>query len=364
MVRMEVPPTGFQAPKPSRIRRLPWESAIGRSARSVRSAIRATETALPRKASARAHPTGPPPAMATSTSGRSAAANERLDFRNLLGRRGRQYLASSRRDDDIVLDAHADVPERFRNPFARPNVTPRLHGQSHPRFEAPPFTARLVLAGVVNIQAQPVPGAVHVEALVVFGFDHFFDAALAQAQIDESPGQGADRGEVRLVPAIPRPHGGDRCALRGEHELVDLLLRAAEPAVYGNRAREVRGIAIQLAARIDQQEISVREPRAVLAIMQDAGIGAAGDDRRIGGVLRSAAAKLVEQLGFYFVFASTGACCAHRALVRDRRYRGCAAHHRELAVILDEAHLVEQRAQVADLGRSRDPGASLGAHLV
>src|SRR5215470_16337157 len=113
MVSIAVAPWS-QALRRSRIRRLPWESAIGRSATSDSSEIRATDTVPPDKASASAAPTGPPPAIATSTLGRSAATNDGLDVAHGFRRARGQHLASRRRHDDVVLDAHADVPERFR----------------------------------------------------------------------------------------------------------------------------------------------------------------------------------------------------------------------------------------------------------
>jgi hypothetical protein len=44
--------------------------------------------------------------------------------------------------------------------------------------------------------------------------------------------------------------------------------------------------------------------------------------------------------------------------------RGGAAHDGELVRVLDEAHLVEQRAHVADRAGARHAGAHLRAHRV
>src|SRR5262249_55402916 len=151
MVSIGVPPRS-QAPRRSSIRRLPCESAIGRSAIPASSAIRATDTALSDRASASAPPTGPPPAIATSTFGRSVAPNDGLDvapgFRPAPG----QHPASRGGHDHTAPDAHADVPERLGDAFGGPDVAPRLDGERHTRFEAPPLPARLVLAGVVDVQ--------------------------------------------------------------------------------------------------------------------------------------------------------------------------------------------------------------------
>src|SRR5215831_13016634 len=218
MVSIAVPPEPH-APRRSSIRRLPWDSAIGRSATSASSAIRATEIALSDNASASAPPTGPPPAIATSTLGRSAATNDSLDVTHGFRRARGQHLASRRGHDDVVLDAHADVPERFRDAFGGPHVAPRLDREGHARLQAPPLPARLVFAGVVDVEAEPMAGAVHVEAPVVFGLDDFLDRSVAQAEVDEPLRERGDRGVVRLVPAPAGPHHGDRRALGREHEL-------------------------------------------------------------------------------------------------------------------------------------------------
>src|SRR5882672_9378053 len=326
MVWMALHETELHASRRSRIRRLPWESAIGRSARSVSPAIRATDTPLPARASASAHPTGPPPAMATSTS--SVAANERLQSADRFGRGRGQYLAAIGGHGDIVFDAHADIPERSRYVVGRPYVAARFDREGHPRLESTPFASRFVFPRVVDIEAEPMPGAVHVKTLVVFGFDHLFDRTAAQAKVDEPARQDAYRGVVGLVQSIPCLDGRDRRGLSREHQLVDVFLRPAEFPVDRKSARDIRCVAVELATRVDQEEIAVGEARAVLAVVQDARVGSSGDDGSVGGVLGSAAAELVEQLGLDLVFASPGAHRAHRALVRGGRYRRGAAHHR------------------------------------
>src|SRR5262245_37815131 len=224
MVWMAVPASGIQASRRSRIRRLPCDSAIGRSAISLSSAMRATETGLPDNASARVLPTGPPPTTATSTSGSSSSANEGLDIAHRFRCTRRQHLAPGGAYRDVVLDTHADVPERFGYALGRPNVAARLDGERHPGLEPPPLAARLVLARVVHVEAEPVPGAVHVEAPVVFRLDHLVDRSRAQSEIDEPARERCYRRVVRGVPAIAGLHHGNRGGLGREHEFVDVLL--------------------------------------------------------------------------------------------------------------------------------------------
>src|SRR6266702_3331770 len=131
--------------------------------------------------SAGAQPTGPPPAMATSTSGSSSTADQRFDIPNRFRRRRRQHLAPGGRHHYVILDAHARIPELPGDVIGGTDVAARFHRQRHAGLEAPPFAPRLVLPGVVDIEPEPVPGAVHVEAFVILGLDHFFDRAATQA---------------------------------------------------------------------------------------------------------------------------------------------------------------------------------------
>src|SRR6266511_4799602 len=232
------------APKRSRIKRLPWERAMGRSAAPTSFPIRAAETELPDRASASAQPTGPPPAMATSTSGNSSTADQRFDIPDRFRCRRRQHLAPGGRHHYVILDAHARIPELPGDVIGGTEVPARFHRQRHAGLEAPPFAPRLVLPGVVDIEPEPVPGAVHVEAFVILGLDHFFDSAATQAEIDEPSSECSHRRVVRFVPALARPHRRDRRGLRGEHQFVDVPLRAAEFSVYRKAARYVRGVAV------------------------------------------------------------------------------------------------------------------------
>src|SRR2546426_7214820 len=154
---------------------------MGRSAKSASPAIRATETALPDRASASAQPTGPPPAMATSTSGSSTTANQCLDIADRFRCRCRQDFASQGRDDNVVLDAYARVPELLGYVVGRPDVAARLYGQGHAGLEAAPLPARFVFSCVVDVQAEPMSGAMHVKALVVLALYRSFDRPAAQS---------------------------------------------------------------------------------------------------------------------------------------------------------------------------------------
>src|SRR2546428_6050017 len=155
LVRIE-----YHAPRRSRIRRLPWERAMGRSAAPTSFAIRATETELPDRASASAQPTGPPPAMATSTSGSSSTADQRFDIPNRFRCRRRQHLAPGGRHHYVILDAHARIPELPGDVIGGAEVTARFHRPRHAGREEPPFAARPVIPRGVDLEPEPTSRAV------------------------------------------------------------------------------------------------------------------------------------------------------------------------------------------------------------
>ena len=72
-----------------------------------------------------------------------------------------------------------------------------------------------------------------------------------------------------------------------QHELVDRALLVGEAAIDRKRARDVGGVIAVLAARVDQQQVAVLQLRVVRVVVQDAGVGAAADDRVIGDARRA-----------------------------------------------------------------------------
>src|SRR5437867_12760819 len=119
---------------------------MGRSAKSASPATRATETELPDRARASAHPTGPPPAMATSTSGSSATAYHGLEIPDRFRSGRSQYLAARSCHDDVVLDANTPVPELPGHVIFRPGVTAAPFGQAPSRTGAAPFPVRFIFS--------------------------------------------------------------------------------------------------------------------------------------------------------------------------------------------------------------------------
>jgi hypothetical protein len=70
-------------------------------------------------------------------------------------------------DRDIVLGADADAaPFRGNARIVGHDVQAGLDGQHHARLEQARFAVEPIVADVVHVQAEPVPGLVPVEALV------------------------------------------------------------------------------------------------------------------------------------------------------------------------------------------------------
>ena len=143
----------------------------------------------------------------------------------------------------------------------------------------------------------------HVELLVRLVGEHLVDAALAELHVDEAAHQHARGGVVVIDERGAGLHRLDGRFLRGKHELVDVLLRRGELPVHREGARDVRGIAVELAARVDQQQLALAQFRGVLPVVQHAGVGAGGDDGAVGGRARAVAAELVQEFRLDLVLA-------------------------------------------------------------
>src|SRR2546422_2704828 len=218
------------APIRSRISRLAYDSAIGRNegAREVLSKT-ATRSPVPRSARASVQPTGPAPWMRTSISG-AGIAHQRLDVLDALRRFGGNHLAAALGDEDVVLDTDADVVQRLWHIVGGTDVEAGLYRQHHARREAAPLSRALVIAGIVHVEAQPVPGAVHIEALVGLLLEDFVERSGNKLQVEHALREDANRRVVRLVPGVAGAYFADRRELRREHHFVGVALRRAEPA--------------------------------------------------------------------------------------------------------------------------------------
>src|SRR5438309_4864949 len=210
------------APIRSRISRLAYDSAIGRNevAKEVLSKT-ATRSPLPRRARASVQPTGPAPWMRTSVSG-AGIAHQRLDVLDALRRFGGDHLAAALGNEDVVLDTDADVVQRLWHIAGGTDIEAGLDRQHHARREAAPLSRALVIAGIVHVEPQPVPGAVHIEALVGFLLEDLVERSGNKPQVEHALGEHANPRVVPLVPGDAGVHFADRRELRREHHLVGI----------------------------------------------------------------------------------------------------------------------------------------------
>ncbi len=307
--------------------------------------------------------------------GRSRIAHQSLDFIRIDGHAARDQFAAGGRDDRVVLDADADVPEAFGHVVGGAHVEARLDRQRHACLQRAPWARALiveravvvaVVARVVHVHADPVPRAMHVEARVGALGDHVVDAgelvSVDDARIQQALRQHAQRGLMRCVEAHARTRRVDGGRLRGEHDVVKLALRRREAAGRRKRAGDVGGVAVELARGVDQDQVAFAHDCVARRVVQRAGIRAGRDDRPVSRRLRAASAERVEQLGFEFVLAHAWPAGMHRAPVRLGGNRRRAPHDRDFVRALDEAHFVEKRQQVLRFRWRQHAAAALRAH--
>ena len=174
---------------------------------------------------------------------------------------------------------------------------------------------------------------------------------------------------MRVVEAGAGPGGGHGRFLAGQHQVVERALRAGEAAIGREGAGDVAGVAVELAAGVDQHQLARAHRGGVGAVVQHAGIGAGRDDGVVRHGLRALAAEFVQQLGVEVVFAHVLAgaqhagAALHGADVGLSTDGGSAAHHVLLVGILHQPHLVQQRAEVALLARAERAEAHPRPHL-
>jgi hypothetical protein len=165
----------------------------------------------------------------------------------------------------------------------------------------------------MHVHAEPVAGAVHVELLVRAALEDGIERAVAQPEVDEALRQHALGDLVIVVELRARTHAS-RHASCAASTTRTRTLRSVEAAVDGKRARDVGRVTLELAARVDEQQIAVLHQAVVLAIVEDARIGAGGHDRCIRNRLRAVLEEFVRELGsiWYSYWPGRAAAMARR----------------------------------------------------
>src|SRR5215831_16603343 len=205
-----------------------------------------------------------------------------------------------------------------------------LDGEHHTGLEHARLPVDPVVADVVHVHAEPVPSAVHVELAIVVHGERFVDPARQGAQRDEPLGEHAPGRLVHGLVPVARPRCGDPRELRTQDDLVDRALRGGEAAVDREGARDVSGVVAPLAAGVDQQEVALLHLPGVLAVVEDARVGARGDNRRIAVARRAVDAEYELERGLYLVLVEPGLGVAHRLDVPVAADLACAAMTRQL----------------------------------
>ena len=204
----------------------------------------------------------------------------------------------------------------------------------------------------MHIHAKPVAGAVHIELEIGPLFDHVVECSdlvfVEQPDIKHALRQYLDGGLMRVGKA-GAGLGDCNCGLlRSQHQFVENPLRPAEDAVGGKGARNVAGIAVKFAARVDQHQFAVAHQASICAVMQHTGVCTGCHDGAIGRVLRTMTAELVQQLGVevvltHFLTGAKHACGQlHGANMGTRADGAGAAHGVDLGRVLDQPHFVER----------------------
>ena len=279
------------------------------------------------------------------------------------------------RDHHVVFDTDADVPVRFEHIVCGADVNARLNGKDHARLQNAAgavddvfarervfahaglahFRRLHIVAAVVHVHAHPVAGAVHVKTEIAALRNVLVQAAgvfVEQAQIEQPLGNHAHGGVVNVGKARACTGGGNARFFCSQHQIVNGTLRRGECAVGRKGARDVAGVAVELAARINQHQIARLNGRVARLIVQHAGIAARRHDIAVGGKLRAVLAEGVLQFGFQMVFAHIAARAQHGrtglhgAFVGVGRDVAGAADDVKLVRIFDQAHFIQHAAQV------------------
>ena len=105
----------------------------------------------------------------------------------------------------------------------------------------------------MHVKTQPMSGAMTEKLQVSLVLDECGDLSLEQPQRDETLGNHAHGGFVRMIPVVSRTYLVDGGELRLQHDVIDRTLGRCEPATDRKCARDIRGVIVVLTARIEQQ---------------------------------------------------------------------------------------------------------------
>ena len=156
--------TSGHTPRVSRMRRLPFESAVVRSSKlgceAASCGIASIRATLELRAAPMRRRGWRPPCRRPRWRRRnavhvaSAACTRASIASGVFSSAAGQHLRRTGGHQHFILDANADVPEFLRDARRGSDVDPRLDGEHHPRFQHPPFAADLVVADIMHVEAR------------------------------------------------------------------------------------------------------------------------------------------------------------------------------------------------------------------
>ena len=167
--------------------------------------------------------------------------------------------------------------------------------------------------------------------------------------MDQTLGEYAVCGVLRRRAVRPGHGGFQCCGLARQHDLVEFPLPGRVHAVDGKRPGHVRRVVLEFATGVDQHQVAVPKKTVVPYIVHDAGVASAGDDRRIRCSAGSALHECVHQHCFELRLAQVRLAVAHRVDVRPRRNVPRSRHQSLFGGRLEQALLVQQALQGAEL---------------
>ena len=251
--------------------------------------------------------------------------------------------------DNVVLDADADALEAIGSVFGlAPEVEAWLDGEYHSLLQDDGVLTVLVDPGVVNVEAEPVRGAVHVVRLVLLLLNDVVHVAVKDAEVEQAMYQDIPRRLVDLGELHARRDDGNGLFLGGEHDVVDVALLRGELAAGGPRAGDIRAVVIDLRPGVDEQQVAVPYLVAVRNVVQDARVPAGRDDGRVAVSGRPQPPELVLKCRLDVVLPEAGPGHSNRLVETACGYVDCALESLDLPVGLDDPHRPDCRHRIHD----------------
>src|SRR5271168_2312277 len=203
-----------------------------------------------------------------------------------------QEFVASFGDEDVVLDAHAEI---FLG-----DVDAGFDGDDHAGLER--FA---VFAGVVDIETDVVAESVN-EILA-----ERFAVKIFAVGIDVVVGNFVDALRALLAVVHAGLDGCESGILRAENNSIDFALARREFAVRGKRASNVGGVAGELRANVEDDDVAVFDFAGELVVMEGGRVGAGADDGRVALRFRTSHGVDFDHFGGDLILVEARAHHAH-----------------------------------------------------